>query len=173
MLCKAFERGFCTVAPKVGVPASCFPVLCSAVVSWLVGAWFCCLFLGVCWWAGCLVLSSGAVFWCWCPCPAAWPVALSLGALVWFPVVFCLLWCVLWCCASVWCCAWCSAVCFALLIALVFCLPFKISCKTRKNGFPFFENESKLYTTQLTRRQQDHDQLCELHVSRRPPWRRC
>ena len=56
--------------------------------------------------AGCLVLSSGGVSRRRCPRPAASPVALSLGALVWFPVVSCspLLCLVVLCCRVVMCC---------------------------------------------------------------------
>ena len=43
---------------------------------------------------------------------------LPCGAVLWCPVVFFF---------------------FALLVALVFCFPLRISCKTRKNGFPFLK----------------------------------
>ena len=70
-----------------------------------VPCWSAC-FLGVAVRPGCLVLSSGGVLWRWCPCLAAWSVALSLGALASFPVaswspVLCL---VVLCCRLVLCC---------------------------------------------------------------------
>ena len=71
-------------------------------------------------------LSAGGVFWCWCPCLAAWSASLWL---MWFTVVPCFpVSCSLvLCCRVVLCCCalllFCGAVCacFALLWPVVLC----------------------------------------------------
>ena len=80
------------------------------------------------------------VFLRWCSVPAAWHVALLLGAYLWFPLVSCypvLSPMVL--CSVVVLLLWCLAVLFAFLVALVIRPHLKIPCKTRKNGFSFLK----------------------------------
>ena len=132
LLCAVCVPGCCAVrslsSPLCAV--LCFAVLvrsrCAVrVVRAVAGAWCC----GVPWCGAGSArpwLSAGGVFWCRCPCLAAWSVSLWL---VWFAVVPCfrvscsvVLCCrvVLCCCALLSCCGAVGA-CFALLRAVVLC----------------------------------------------------
>ena len=136
------------------------------LVPGVVGSWCRCLLLGVCWW---LWLPGVVVWWCVSalvpvsgqavagrlPCGVLLPCVVSCGA-------------VLPCGAVLWC-----PVFPSLFFVLAGRFPFKISCKTRENGFPVFENKLELHSTQPMREQQDHILLTDLRVTRRPPWRRC
>ena len=109
------------------------------------------------------MLSSGGVLQHWCPCPAAWPVALSLGAVLWFQVVsyslvLCLVvlcWCVVLCCRAL-------LSFFLLLLFFAFAHYLKHHCKiqNKTNFFPL----KKFDTTEHTHvgRQQD---LCNIGLT--------
>ena len=138
----------------VCVPCPLRPVRCCAALCWcpcvvlsassvlflvpgVVGSWCRRLLLGVRWW----LWLPGVVVWCCVsalvnvsglavarrlPCGVLLPCVVSCGA-------------VLPCGAVLWCPVVAFFLFFSLLVALVFCFPFKISCKTRENCFPFLK----------------------------------
>ena len=112
----------CGTVPRcAGAFALC--CLCGPRCLWCLVLWCasvcCAVSCGVLWCgtgSGCPRLSFGGVFWCRCPCLAAWPASLWL---VWFDVVPCapVLCSVVLCCGVVLC--WCVCTVLLVLFALV------------------------------------------------------
>ena len=145
--CSGVSRcAFSVLSALCGAVLRCLvPLRCAVRVLCAVsGAWCCwflrCLLLGVRWW---LWLPDVVV---WCCAPPSVPVS-GLAVARRLPCGV-LLPCVVSCGAVLPCGAvlWCPVVSFffffSLLVVLVFCFPFKISRKTRENGFLFLKIDS-------------------------------
>ena len=120
------------------------PLCCAVRVVCAVSGSWCCWFLVSLPVFGGLLVAQVTGRCLLVPCVGAglpvWPRRLSLGVLVWFPVVSRspVLCPVVLCFRAVLCCGGLLSF-FALLVALAFFSALKISCKTRKNGFLFLK----------------------------------
>ena len=162
LLCRA-------VVCRAGMPVSCRPVRCSAALLVLVGAWRCCLLLGVCWFVW---LPRVVFLWCilaleslsgrLCGRPVVWCFGVVCCGTVLPGVV---------CCGAVLPCGVAvssSAVLFTLSLLFGFAHHLKNLCKKENQNNNFLFLKRILDTTQhtLAGRQQDHYQISVLHVTR-------